>query len=222
MPFCFHFTPKEASMDTYITFDAKASRRRKDPATGFLHVGESPLTKEQVVPYLGREIPGFERLGLKPESIYYALRPAGELTKAAKTFDGIPILLGHYVDSSEAPQKQHRVGSTGTDAEFRPPYLINSLHITDAAAIEAIDNGARREISAAYTYEPDFAPGEFQGAKYDFVIRGIMANHVALVPEGRAGRDVVVADGQPGELAGQGNPFDINAVKKESQLLTCQ
>ena len=37
---------------------------------GFLHVAISNITKEQVAPYLGSEIPDFERLGLKPDSIY--------------------------------------------------------------------------------------------------------------------------------------------------------
>jgi hypothetical protein len=202
-------------MDTYITFDAAASLREKDPATGFLHVKSSPLTKEQVAPYLGREVPGFEELGLKPDGVYYALRPAEELAKAAKTFDGIPVLLGHHADSAEAPQKEHRVGSTGTDAEFKAPYLTNSLHITDAAAIEAIENGSCKEISVGYGCDPDLTPGEFQGARYDFVIRGIRANHVALVPKGRAGHDVAVSDGQPEALSGLGKPFNINIAKNE-------
>lgn len=37
-------------------------------------------------------------------------------------------------------------------------------------------------------------PGEFEGEKFDGVMRDIVANHVALVAEGRAGPDVIVGD----------------------------
>ena len=36
---------------------------------GFLHVSISPLTRVQVAPYRGCEIPGWQELGLEPERI---------------------------------------------------------------------------------------------------------------------------------------------------------
>ena len=33
---------------------------------GYLHVATSNITKEQVVPYMGDTIPGWEKLGLEP------------------------------------------------------------------------------------------------------------------------------------------------------------
>ena len=55
-----------------LAFD-RGSVREKD-RNGFLHVKISPLTRVQVAPYYGREIPGFEELGLERDKIYYGYR----------------------------------------------------------------------------------------------------------------------------------------------------
>lgn len=161
---------------------------------GFLHVAVSNITKEQVAPYLGSEIPNFERLGLKPDSIYKVYRPAEELEKAVKTSDGIPIQLDHHADYADAPAKETRVGSTGTDGRFNAPYLQNSLHIQDADAIKRINDGSMRELSLGYRYTPEKKSGVFNGEPYDLIMRDISCNHLALVEEGRAGHDVLVKD----------------------------
>jgi len=183
------------SMKRFVNFDFSPSMRTKDE-NGFLRVASSHISKETVNPYYGREIPGWQELGLDPEHMYYGYRAGEELKKAASTFDGLPLLLGHHVESADAPQKEYRVGSSGTDARWNAPYLDNSLFITDAEAIRAVENGEMKEISCAYLYDPDFTPGEFRGTPYDFVMRNIRGNHIALVKEGRAGPDVVVADEQ--------------------------
>lgn len=181
-----------------IVLDAKPSMRTKDD-NGFLHVALTPISKATVNPYLGSEIPFAKEHGFDPEKIYYALRPADELEKAAKTFNGLPLLLEHHNIDAENPAKEYVVGSVGTDAVFENPYLKNSLTVTDAQAIGYIEDGQAAEISCCYSYDPDFTSGEFtevDGSKvhYDLIMRNIKGNHVALVPEGRAGHDVKVAD----------------------------
>lgn len=175
-----------------VAFDA-TSLRRKDE-NGFLHVAVSHISKETVNPYRGREIPGWPDLGLDPDRIYQGYRSGAALKAGAETFNGLPLLMDHHPDSADNPQKEHRVGSLGTDAAFNAPYLDNSLILTDARAIELVESGLTRELSASYRYEPDFTPGEFQGQAYDFIMTNIRGNHVALVEEGRAGPDVLVAD----------------------------
>lgn len=183
------------SKNERITFDSMTARHVDE--NGFLHVDRCHITKEQVVPYYGREIPGWRELGLDAEKMYSVYRPAEELAKGYKTFNGLPLLLEHHPESAENPQKLHRVGSLGTDAEWNPPYLDISLHVTDQAAIDAIEQGRFKELSAAYQYEPVIQRGEFHGQPYDIVMKNIRGNHVALVREGRAGPDVVVADAKP-------------------------
>ena len=179
-----------------LTYDrAQVDSVRDIDDNGYLHVGVSNITKEQVAPYRGEEVPDFEKLGLKPDEIYSVYRPASELSKpeTINILNGIPILLKHARDSAEEPAS-NRVGSTGTDAKWEPPYLTNSLHIQDADAIRRINDGTMREISMGYFYTPVLQHGEFEGEPYDLIMTDIACNHVALVEEGRAGHDVIVKD----------------------------
>lgn len=186
---------RNKKLNTPLTFDAAPTARRKDD-NGFLHVDACHITKEQVVGYYGREIPGWQELKLDPERLYNVYRPADEIEKAAPTFDGLPLLLQHHLESADEPQKDFRVGSISRPA-WNAPYLDCDLHITDGAAIDAIEHGDFKEISAAYLYEPTLERGTFDGTEYEIVMRNIRGNHVALVEKGRAGADVVVADEAP-------------------------
>ena len=123
-----------------FTGDAWAFDRsaRTIDADGRMHVAMSNISKATVNPYYGREIPGWEELGLSPDHIYNLLRDPGELAKAASTFNNLPLLSIHKAVSAAKPEKDLVVGSTGTDAEFSAPYLRNSLVIWDAAAIAGI------------------------------------------------------------------------------------
>ncbi|WP_047680915.1 MULTISPECIES: DUF2213 domain-containing protein [Xenorhabdus] len=187
--------PKETNS---VVFD-EGSRRRIDE-NGYLHVSRTHLTKEQVVPYIGREIPGWENLELEPDRLYYGYRPAGELEKAKSAFNGVPLLYIHKQDSAGQPLKELRIGSIGTTPVWDSPYLDNALTVTDQMAINAIQDGSLKELSCGYFFEPDFTSGEFDSVPYDFVMRNIRGNHVALVKEGRAGPDVYVHDGLPSQL----------------------
>lgn len=186
-------------MNAYETLALDAESVRHYDNNGNLHVKVSHLTKVQVRPYYGSEIPGWERLRLDPKRVYKGFCPAEELSKqeTIESTNGIPIQLEHHPDYADAPQLETRIGSTGTDGAFRYPYLDNSLHFTVEDAIKRILDGSMRELSLSYRYTPDFTAGKTpDGEDYDFVMRGITANHVALVEQGRAGHDVLVQDSQ--------------------------
>jgi hypothetical protein len=183
-------------MTTALKFAFDRSVRTID-ADGRMHVQISNISKANVCPYLGREIPGAESLGLNPDKVYMLLRDPGELAKAASTFNNIPLLSTHVPVSADEPQKELIVGSTGTDAMFEAPYLKNSLVVWDSIAIAGIDSKEQCELSSAYRYTPDMTPGVYEGIAYDGVMRNIVGNHVALVEVGRAGPDVVVGDADP-------------------------
>lgn len=177
-----------------ILLDSTSKRHIDD--NGFLHVELSHISKETVNPYYGYEIPGYEELGLEPTKIYQGYRSGRALADGARTFNGLPILWDHHLEHAESPQKEFRIGSLGTDAQFNVPYLDNSLIFTDAKAIKAILDGEKVELSAAYMFDPVMQTGIFEGKPYDFIMTNVRGNHVALVDEGRAGPDVVVADSQ--------------------------
>lgn len=178
-----------------LAFD-RSSVRTYDK-DGRLHVAVTHISKATVDLYYGYEIPGFEELGLDRDKAYYLLRDPEELAKAAPTFNNLPVLSKHIPVTAEAPQKEFVVGSTGTDAEFSAPYLDNSAVVWDQEAIDLIDSDEQKEWSCGYYYTPDMTPGNFNGLRYDGVMRNMIGNHVALVKDGRAGPDVVVGDEKP-------------------------
>lgn len=161
---------------------------------GHLRVEMTPISKANVCPYYGREIPDFEALGLDPNRLYNLYRDADELAKAAPTFIGKPLLLKHIPVSAKDHPREHTVGSIGDAVEFHAPYLMAPLNIWDGAAIALIESERQKELSSSYRYRADMTPGTLAGESYDGVMRDISANHVALVEEGRAGPDVVVGD----------------------------
>jgi len=166
---------------------------------GRLHLEKSRISKEAVNPYYGYEIPNHERLGLDENKIYKMYRPASELEKAAKTFNRIQILKRHEPVFSSDSKKDLIIGTTGSEARFESPYLVNSLSFWDdegIGSIEAADNGlgGAKQLSAGYAYTPVMQSGEFDGQQYDGIMTNIIGNHIALVESGRAGSDVKVAD----------------------------
>lgn len=207
---------------TILAFDEAMTFRWHD-ADGRLHVDKSNLTRVQVAPYRGSEIPGWETLGLDPDKVYYGYRPASELSdpETVRSVIGIPIQLNHHLDYPDAPAMDTRVGSTGDQAMFDGNFLTNSLHIQNEDACRRIRDGSMKQLSLAYHYEPDFqSSGEWKGQKYDFTMRHIRGQHLALVEEGRAGSTCCVADSAfLGEKAMQNEkPADAKVEETEVKI----
>lgn len=177
-----------------LAFDRSA---RRIDADGRLHVDRSHISKATVNPYYGKEIPGYEALGLQPDKVYRLLRDPVELERAAPTFARLPVLSEHVPVTVDAPRPDLVVGAIGSEVVFVAPYLDADLCVWDATAIAGIETDKVRELSCAYRYVPVMEPGEFEGQPYDGRMTEIQGNHLALVEVGRAGSDVVVADRNP-------------------------
>ena len=170
-------------------------------AKGHLHVELAHISKANVCPYKGDEIPNWKSLGLDAGKVYMLYRDPVELERGASTFNRGQLLLKHIPVSSAEPQMDSVVGCLGSDCVFNAPYLDCSLSVwTDAgkAFIEAADRGeagGMKELSCGYDYRADMTPGTTtDGIDYDGVMRDIVGNHVTLVPAGRAGPDILVGD----------------------------
>jgi len=204
---------KEQALDSSMAMDRAATRAtavmasdspipiamdrdsvREKTRDGRLIVKKTHVTKANVCPYRGEEIPGWEALGLDKDRVYNLLRDPEELRKAAPTLNGVQLLIKHTPVNAKDPHQDKTVGSFGTDAEFDGEYLDNSMFVNTQDAIDLIESGKQHELSAGYHYKPDMTPGNFGGKAYDGVMRDIVFNHVALVEDGRAGPDVVVGD----------------------------
>jgi hypothetical protein len=192
------------------------SLRRYDNE-GRLHVELTPISKANICPYFGREIPNGHALGLEPDRVYQMFRAPDELQKGASTSNNIQLLEMHIGVTARDPKKQETVGSTGTDAIFDPPYLKNSLVIWDKSAIDLIESNRKKELSCSYSYTADRTPGTYRGMKYDGVMRNIAFNHVALVEDGRAGSDVLVEDNLPLLLKRNLTPMPKNVTLATSR-----
>lgn len=180
---------------TLIALD-RASVRRVD-VDGHLHVERANISKANVCPYYGREIPNWQALGLDGGKVYKLLRDPDELARAASTFAGKPLLDEHNptVASDRHPHGQV-VGSIGTDVVFDGTYLTAPLSVWDGDSIARIEDNSQRQLSPGYRYRADMTPGTYQGIAYDGKMCDIVGNHLALVREGRTGPDVVIGDGR--------------------------
>lgn len=173
------------------------SMRRTD-ADGHMHVERTHISKANVCPYYGREIPDFEALGLDANRIYRMWRHPDELRAGAASFAGKPLLLHHQPVSVDEHPKELVVGSIGTDVTFDGTYLDAPLSLWTAEGIEAVESEEQRELSPGYRYRADMTSGHTpQGVAFDGIMRDIKGNHLALVREGRTGPDVLVADESP-------------------------
>lgn len=190
-----------------MAFDRQSAR--SIDADGRLHVSKTNISKANVCPYFGREIPNWQELGLDADKVYRLYRDPDELAKGASTFNNLPILNKHIRVTVEEPKKENVVGSIGSDVSFDEQYLKASLCIWDAPAIAGVESERQCELSAAYYYRADMTPGTApDGEEFDGVMRDIKGNHLALVEAGRAGPDVYVADS---------NPFTKNTDKPKKE-----
>lgn len=178
----------------------RASVRSKD-ADGHMRVERTPITRAVVSPYLGREIPKWQTLGLEPERVYQVYRDAEELEKAAKSFEGKPVLSDHIASSADNHPKLATVGAVGSPVEMVGDTLYAPLTIWDQSAIDEIESGDKRNLSCSYRYEYDPTPGMApNGMPFDGSMKAISANHIALVLEPRVPGSMV-ADSMPAGLA---------------------
>jgi hypothetical protein len=191
----------EHATDSALSIALDRDSVREYDRDGRLRVAKTHISKANVCPYRGKEIPGWKELGLDPDQIYNLLRDPEELRKAAPTLNGVPLLRKHIPVNADDHRPSDVVGSLGTDAEFDGEYLDNSLFVNARDAIDGIETNKKRELSAGYHYRPEMTPGNFGGNAYDGVMRDIVFNHVALVEDGRAGPDVVVGDSMENVMA---------------------
>lgn len=114
---------------------------------------------------------------------------------AVASFEGKDVTAGHPAESvgpaNHAAYSKGHVQNVRRDGEK----LVADLLVKDAGLISDIKNGVVREVSCGYlcSYTPEgdhYRQGNIRG------------NHVAVVPRGRAGREVAIKDSA--EDAGKG------------------
>lgn len=175
-----------------IALDRAASARSYDE-DGHLRVKGSLLSRSEVSPYKGSEIPDSEKLGLEPSKVYKLWRHPEELKKGAPTLDGKPLLLKHQpITADDHPT--HITAGAISNPQYSDGELRGDLTVWLQDAITGIDDKSKRHLSMGYRYEPEMTSGTTpDGEDYDGVMRNIRFNHGALVDEPRV-KGAVVAD----------------------------
>lgn len=210
---------------------------RSIDADGHMVVEMSRISKANICPYRGEEIPNWQALGLDPNRIYRLFRDPKELESDTRTidgkaarvgawsFDGKPLLIRHIPVTAELPHQSLWVGTCGATA-FEAPYLVTRpLTVITKEAQDLLDDKdeegrpQQRELSAGYRYRAEMIPGVYGGQAYDGRMVDIQGNHVALVTAGRAGPDVHVADELPSELKSMKHGKRIARLQKRIPAL---
>lgn len=141
----------------------------------------------------------FARTGLQryrrqdgTEAVEY--RPEEEVSKqdALLSLANLPVTLEHPPELLTPDTcREYQRGHTGSMVEYRSPFAVGFVTVTDREAIDAIKRRDAREVSVGYRVKFDATPGVTpDGQRYDGVQREISGNHVAIVRKGRAGPDV--------------------------------
>lgn len=161
----------------------------------FWLIPDNPMTKIGVFPYTGRQISP----ELEPDKIYQVLRPEEELTKP-QTLDSlklIPLINDHTMIGKEPGMKPAEdigvEGVTGTNVKVNGKLITNDLKCYTENIKDLISSG-KKDLSMGYRCRYELISGEFEGQHYDAIQRDICFNHIALVDEGRMGKDVRVMD----------------------------
>lgn len=184
-----------------IVLDSKSNRYFDD--NGYLVIKSNKIAKAGVFEYLGREISD----KLPAGEIYKVFRPWEELEKTAKEFEGMPVKFGH--EWVEPSKRDLKIGSISGEVKAEEPYLTADIKIYDKGAIEAVTGEGIVDLSPGYSAKYTAEAGEYNGEKYDFTQRDIKYNHLAVVDNGRSGKDVKISDNKP-EESGINNTGDNN------------
>lgn len=146
---------------------------------------------------------------LPPDTLIEVYRDASEVFDPATiaSFEGKTVTSPHPpVFLTPDNDRTYNLGHTqqvrkGENLDSGEGSLISDLLIKDSRLIHYLNSNAMNEISCGYSY--DLVPMEDEHSpNHKFRMTNIRGNHVAIVPSGRAGREVRVLDAnlEEGEL----------------------
>lgn len=119
-------------------------------------------------------------------------RPPDEVfhADALASFSLLPLTLNHPPEPVTADNvDKYEVGTVGETVKQDGKFVATTVVVKKADAIKAVLAGTQ-ELSCGYECDLEFTPGEVNGQKYDAIQRKVRGNHVAIVPQGRAGPEV--------------------------------
>lgn len=163
----------------------------KETQEGYV-IAEAFAVRTGIQLYTGDEV------GRPDMPLVRVYRPEEEVRKpeSLRTFSHAPVTVGHPSEGvTKDNWRELAVGEVSTEAEWRGNKIRLPLILKDAAAIKTVTDGKARELSAGYTCKLEFTDGvTSDGQQYDAIQRDIRINHLAIVPQGRAGSECRIGD----------------------------
>lgn len=170
--------------------------RRKYDHNGWYEVDENPIARSGILEYLGASISP----SLVPDKIYRVWRPDEELDNpdTLKSFSLIPWFSRHEMAGDGATDAE-RIGIQGITGETprfdqQTKTLVSKIKAIGSSLMGAIEGGIKQlsiGMKCDWIIESGITP---DGEPYDVRQINIRGNHLASVPEGRAGSAVAVMD----------------------------
>lgn len=175
---------------------SEAMDKREYDTNGWFEVKSNPLSKIGVYPYSERSV----GISDSTDKFVNVLRPEDELSskQCIDSFKLLPWIDDHKMLGSEelgmTPAEQKGIqGVIGQDVYYKDGTLYGNIKIFSEAMATSIEHG-KKELSVGYRCRYEKSSGKFDGQSYDFVMRDIRGNHLALVGDGRMGAEVAVLD----------------------------
>lgn len=159
-------------------------RRSHKTDEGFLMV-DAYATRTGIFDYTNPD--GSVRRELRPPDEVLTTDSLGTLGRKPVTFKHPKDKQGREVNVDPENWKDFAVGTVGEKVEeVEGGFVQVTLTVNRKDAVDAIESGVE-QLSCGYTCQTDPTPGEWNGERYDVVQRNIRYNHLAIVPQGRAG-----------------------------------
>ena len=166
-------------------YGTKISPHMTDTPEGYLVCHDVPIARTGDMVYRAGEL-GLEGDPDRPVTVRRYAEDVFD-PAAVASFEGKDVTAGHPAES--VSPANHAAYSKGHVQNVRREgeKLVADLLVKDTALISDIKNNVIREVSCGYlcSYEPEgdhYRQGNIRG------------NHVAVVPRGRAGREVAIKD----------------------------
>lgn len=172
-----------------LKFNDADSKRYKDE-NGYLTIKDNPIAKAGVFKYKKSEIEGEESLN-NDDSIVYVYRPFEDLVEKKEYFSNKPIVYTHQWVGDTI---NNVAGAIASNIRAEEPYLIADLIIFSKDLIDTIERGEAVELSPGYVADTVLENGVFKGEPFEYKQTLNRVNHLAVVKEGRSGKDLRILD----------------------------
>ena len=165
---------------------------------GYLICRDVPINRTGTQTYLAHEL-GLDGDPDRPVTVY-RLEEDVFAPAAMASFEGKDITRGHPPEMLTAVNQSGYSRGHLEHVRRLGENTVADLIVKDASLVSEVESGLLREVSCGYNC--NFEP-YMDGYKQTHII----GNHLAIVPRGRAGRDVAIHDTAPEAEKGRNKPM---------------